>query len=359
MGTDVSLDGTVDSTGLSAEVKLWQTALAQHAATLTVILTDLDKVRFEQWLSSRLLKIKDVTPNGMDINDVEVPSEMKSDMAKQGMSLPEEIAGLELSLYLGRPAARGELHGYEYGKPSTHMTGAIREKKTGAKVGWLSIDEVVVEGLAANDASDLTLFVQELAGRLSRSELLRSYKSAANQIQTWYNISRNSIADDDVLLTYIKLYRGQYQGRGLVTEFDPTIYIASENKVKLMRMKKSKPLDLSDLASTVSGGSSSHSGSTVSTVYPDSSVSMQSQAQLGQLAGAMTHISSMLATMQSRLDSLEGGATASQGEYNCWECGSTTHKKESCPLFLQKQADKRKTAADKTAAEKAAKAANK
>lgn len=351
-GEDVSMDGTIDPSALGAEVKLWSTALQQHAKTVTVALTDLEQVRFEQWLTSRLLKPKDITPSGKDINDLHVPTEMKSDMAKQGMSLPEEMAGLELSLYLGRPGARGELEGYEYGKPSTHMIGAIREKKTGSKVGWLSIDEVVVEGLAANDAADLTLFVQELAGRLSRSELLKSYKSAANQIQTWYNISRNSIADDDVLLTYVKLYRGQYQGRGLVTEFDPVLYIAAENKIKAMRAKKAKPLDLKDLASTVSGGSS-HSSS-VSTAYPDTSVSMQSQAQLSQLVGAVSGISSMLASMQSRLDSLEGAAGPPQGEYSCWECGSIMHKKEACPLFLQKQADKKKAAADKAAAEKAA-----
>ena len=44
------------------------------------------------WLTSRLLKPKDITPSGKDINDLHVPNEMKSDMAKQGMSLPEEMA---------------------------------------------------------------------------------------------------------------------------------------------------------------------------------------------------------------------------------------------------------------------------
>ena len=49
-GEDVSKDGTIDTTSLSAEVKLWSTALAQHAKTETVVLTDLEKVRFQQWL---------------------------------------------------------------------------------------------------------------------------------------------------------------------------------------------------------------------------------------------------------------------------------------------------------------------
>ena len=351
---DVPLDGSLEASAMGAELKLWQTALVQQATAEKIDITDLDKVRFEQWLTSRLAKPKDVTPIARGLNDQPIQEEMKADLSKQGMILIEEMAGLELSLYLGRPGARGELEGYEYGKPATHMVGAIREKKTGAKVGWLSIDEVVAAGLAAHDASDLTLFVQELAGRLSRSELLKSYKSSANSIQTWYNVSRNSIADDDVLLTYIKLYRGQYQGRGLVVEFDAVLYIGAENKVKAMRAKKGKTLDLSDLASTVSGSS------LASTAYPETSISMQSQAQMGQVMSAVSGISAMLQAMQTRLDALEGAAPAAGGDgdnFPCWRCGSTAHKKENCPLHLQEQADKKKKAADKEKADKAAAAA--
>ena len=335
---DVPMDGTVDATSLGAELKMWKTALAQHAATLKEPVTDLEVVRFELWLTSRLTKPKEVTPNSKDVNDIPVQAEMAADMAAQGMSLPEELAGLELALYLGRPGARGELEGWEYGKPATHTLGAIREKKTGSKVGWMSIDEVIVAGLASGDASDLTLFVQELTTRLSRSELLKSYKTSSNKIQTWYNYARNSVADDEVLLAYLKLYRAQYQGRGLVSEFDSVLYIGADNKLKAQRAKKARPLDLGDLASSVG----SHTGGGASTAsYPNTSVSGQSHgppAYVSELMGSIASVASMMQSMQSRLDSLETAAPAGPPPAPpCWECGSTAHKKDQCPTFLAKK----------------------
>ena len=94
---DVTLDGSLEASAMGAELKLWQTALAQQATIEKIDITDLDKVRFEQWLTSRLAKPKDVTPIAKGLNDQPVQEEMKADMAKQGMVLVEEMAGIELS----------------------------------------------------------------------------------------------------------------------------------------------------------------------------------------------------------------------------------------------------------------------
>ena len=348
---DVHMDGTLSKEDMNKEVKLYEAAVEDAASATSVSLSSVDKQRLEMWLKGRWALQAEDTSN-KDVNKtVKVTAEMRDDMAAQGMSLPEDLLGLELSLYLGRPSARGELEGGDYGKPPTHMGGAIREKKTGAKVGWCSIDELISDALSSGDATEIRRFVQELTGRMSNSNLLPYHKTGANKISTWFNKACNNIEDDLELAHYLKEYRGRFQGRGLVEEFSAELSIAAMNKVKRIRAARAKALAEQIPLGALKGGSlkggGSETGSMASSLH---SASMSAVSdQMSELLSVVSGFSSKMEMIASRVDAIERFDPSGQGgggQAPCWECGSKEHRKNDCPVAKKKKAEKAKKEAE-------------
>ena len=84
------------------------------------------------------------------------------------MSALKDLFGLELSLFLGRPAAPPELEGAIFGAPPSVMLGATKNKKMHADQNF---DKVIKEAEKSGDPALVRGWLQRTSSLLAKSEL--------------------------------------------------------------------------------------------------------------------------------------------------------------------------------------------
>ena len=166
--------------------------------------------------------------------------ELLADLAAQGMASWDDLAFLELSLYLGRPAGKGERQGFVHNAPPTVMDGVRSAKKAHSAVNF---DAVLEKALETGDISAASTWMMTLSQRCSSSPASPYAGKAANRFNTWWSKALR-LNEGRAIAWYAREYRMAKMGRGLPVESDPELLaLASQKHVSVDAAR-----DLSSLA---------------------------------------------------------------------------------------------------------------
>ena len=91
----------------------WCELLAEGAAEQTITIDNLEKMRFTRWLAAR----EDAMDEDGPASNYKPSDECKADMQKHGAKNFGDLVFLDQSLFLGRPAGKGDMVDAEYGMP--------------------------------------------------------------------------------------------------------------------------------------------------------------------------------------------------------------------------------------------------
>eukprot|EP00966_Prymnesium_polylepis_P305795 7066569-Prymnesium_polylepis.1 len=128
---DILLDGFKDeiwdegdvppeSSSLSArDEKVMLEILDACAAKQTKTVEKTDRMRFVRWLAAR----EDEDEDAGAVQKYKPSAECQADMEKQGAKSYTDILFLDQSIYLGRPAGKGDMVDAEYGTPPSKSKG--------------------------------------------------------------------------------------------------------------------------------------------------------------------------------------------------------------------------------------------
>ena len=94
-----------------------------------------DEGKWKTWFTARFSNGSAVLLSGTT-SKITITPEFQADMDKQGMSGPEDLLLLELSLLLGRAVVASELAGGNHGQPPGAMAGAVASAKTSKALGF-------------------------------------------------------------------------------------------------------------------------------------------------------------------------------------------------------------------------------
>ena len=124
-------DGTLGGAELKDAVELFSSILDDSSGTSSSTkLGAAMKTAARQWFAARIKEEEEMDGSAKDADGApsfgSVTPQMQAVLEKNGMSSLKDLFGLELSLYLGRPAAPQELEGAIFGAPPSVMLGATK-----------------------------------------------------------------------------------------------------------------------------------------------------------------------------------------------------------------------------------------
>ena len=136
------------------------------------VLLETDALRFECWLKGRYMDdVQLKTPK----REQTMTPELRADMDAQGMTDFDDLAFVELTVHLGRPAGPLERIGGAHNSPPTTMDGARTAKKHGAP----NFDQVVAAALESGSIDRINSWIMNLTQRCTNSRSSPSRPTAA------------------------------------------------------------------------------------------------------------------------------------------------------------------------------------
>ena len=326
---DVPEDGTsLDEGQLEYDLKIILKAYSDGAKLLKADKFGTDEEKLAAWFRARFSDTATVQLAGT-ASKVIMTKEFEDDLAEQGMSGPEDLFALELSLLLGRAVAPSELANAQYGQPPGAMAGAVASAKTSKGLGVSkTLDAILMEARKSGDVGPITKHFTETSNRLSNSSLMACNGRNANSILAFYNKARSNLRDDFAFIIYLIECRTEYQGRGLPLprSFDAELaFSAKEQAAELAKAGRlpTKTLgDVTDTSSLLSGSSLGPSASEVGSV-----------TQMGELLRAVNGLQEGMVGLLGRMEDIE----KKKGQTSCFNCGSTGHSLRTCPEPIQQK----------------------
>ena len=361
--SNVPSKGELDEDEIKDALELWAAIMQDSAAASATnkVLRSACKVQFNQWFKTQYKAEVDEVDEAIKAYKFGTPSaDMARDMSAQGMSNPEDLFATELSIYLGRPVAFGELEGAAYKQHCAHMKGAIRMKKASSAP---NVDDVIRDAVKDGNVGALRQHFLILAQRLSASDSMAFNGSMATLVMTVFNKAETNIRDPLAIACYFRGIRSTVMGQGFPFQGLFNVEIAMRAKEEAAELRESGGMGGMAMGnfrspkapSTVYGGSdalSSASGYTglsgLSARQPDTERDEQMAAMMASLTSLADQVKALSAKVPEKPP--KGGET----EVKCWVCGSTEHRKPDCPVHKAREAEK----AAKDAKDKAAKAGN-
>ena len=244
-------DGTLDGTELKDAVELFTSILDDSSgSTADTKLGAAMKTAAKQWFTARV-KIMDEEDGGTKDADGaptfrKVTPQMQVVLDKNGMSSVKDLFGLELSLFLGRPAAPPELEGAIFGAPPSVMLGATKNKKMHADQNF---DKVIKEAEKSGDPALVRGWLQRTSSLLAKSELMPFHTASAHAILSFLNKSMEQCSDGPTLIIYMRLIRENYsdQTRGLPEDLVDNELVKRAENINAANLRN-RPMDLGALS---------------------------------------------------------------------------------------------------------------
>ena len=309
--------------------------LSTGATAAKSTMRPVDTSRFKLYLKGRYKDGK--VSSSSKAKEPELTEALKADLAAQGMSSWRDLAFLELSIFLGRPAGSAECIGFAHYSPPTHMDGAKVAKKNGA----MNFDLVLAAAMESGDLTRANSWMMTLAQRCASSPASPFAGAAANQMNTWWSKAQR-LGNARATAWYAVEYRQAKMGRGLPLDSDPELLALASNQrfnaPTIVDLTKGVGKDV-DVASTASGYSSLPSGasglgSELSTQFEKVHASTALIAEsVAELAGRVSRIESA-GPAGGGWSSAEGGARE-HPPGSCFICHSTEHRIHNCPKLPQ------------------------
>lgn len=294
-------DDTLDDECKQADIDLWVAVVKDSADMLKKVIQSADILRFKRWLWAH-------KSGDEDEDDVYSPSKQcLEDCSNQGAPTYHDLLFLDQSVYLGRPAGKGELVGAEYATPPGRSQGGTEARKGKLNTFDAELERCIDRG----SATGLDTFVLNLATLLSKHDHAFANGAAARINQWWMSLTQvMAKRRPEVKLSYIREYRTVYRGRGLPVLYDGEIFARAcgpEDEESAPRAPKGDRYDA--LAIQMAELMSAQQG----------------------LAATVGTVASRLGTLQASLNGGGGGGGSGLGKMKCHYCGEEGHKKHECP----------------------------
>ena len=336
-------DGTVEAADLKDAVELFLSILDDSSgSTPSTRLGAAMKTAAKQWFSARVKEEKDDGGTQDGAKDADgaptfgkVTAQMQVVLDKNGMASLKDLYGLELSIFLGRPAAPPELEGAIFGAPPSVMLGATKNKKMHADQNF---DKVIKDAEKSGDPALVRGWLQRTSSLLAKSELMPFHTASAHAILSFLNKSMEQCSDGPTLIIYMRLVRENYsdQTRGLPEDLVDNELVKRAENINAANVRN-RPMDLGalsrkpppSLADTMSDLSSESGTHLTSSVGPSASQT----AGANESGPIMVKLDKIVSSVQSLADRLGNVETFQKNVAGggCFKCGGD-HKAQDCPV---------------------------
>ena len=308
-------DGTL---AVKKKKAMWKAIVADCAMVAKKDKLNTHWVRFEEWWDAQYPP-EEEEDESLGVTHKPASEAEKRDLDAQGMKLPIELRTFELAAFLGRPVAKGETDGGEYGGPPTAMKGGGKAKKYG--------DVTFPVALAACRTQRSIQPVETFFDRLTRLLIDKadeqSTRDASRILRMWTTV-KATLKKPAAIVAYLEEDSQLTMGRGIPQLYDPQVGMRSFSA------------EWGGDSASQSFGSGRDSARDAE--QPDALTSLN--ATVKELARQNQRLVGQMETMTAKMDKLKaapplGGGVQRFVKGQCFNCGSTDHRVADCPLPLR------------------------
>ena len=329
---DILLDGFKDdvwdegdvpseSSPLTArDEKVMLEILDACAEKLTKAVGKPDRMRFVRWLAAR----EDEDVDDGAVQKYKPSAECKADMEKQGARSYGDLLFLDQSLYLGRPAGKGDLVDAEYGSPPSKSKGG----KDAVKYKAETFATELAAAKKQNSTHQFQAFVMATSTSLSASD--HPFASVAStRIMQWFMKGKRAMQAWGPLaeLAYFEEYVRTWRGRGIPLLYDSEI--ASHAQGVGAAGGEGPSVDRREGPKQKGRQQSEDASSDFAAMASQMSELVKAQAAMSQsvgtLGGQVSNLMSEVSNIKSGGGMGGGGAFVPFNQRTCNNCGETGH----------------------------------
>ena len=249
-------------------------------------------------------------------------------MQKHGTKIFGDLVFLDQSLFLGRPAGKGDMVDAEYGMPPSKSKGG----KDAVKYGAETFATEVKAAKKQQNAQLLKTFVLQASNSLLASDHPFASK-ASSRIMQWFMRAEKAMSKwgDMAVVHYAEEYTRFYRGRGLPEMYDAEIASSCQGMMNGPGSSGGREQQAGK------GRLQQDAGSESVAISEQLAELLKAQAAMVQTVTACT---SQLSSLQSEVAKVKnsvkegggpGGAFVNLSTRTCHNCGEKGHLAADCP----------------------------